>query len=370
DPGEPPERQREALERAGRKLGGDFALLAPDGALIASFGRPPPHGGPFALGDLLPRDRGPPSFVVPLADGRRVLIRHPMARRPPLGAVVPMLAAIALALGIAAYPVVRRITRRLETLRTGVQAIGAGNLAARVPVEGRDEVAALASSFNDAAERIERLVAAQKSLLANASHELRSPLARLRLSAAIIGEAAPPAARAEIERNVAELDALVDEILTASRLAAVDGLDRVEPVDLLALAAEEAARVGADVSGVPCTVRGDPRLLRRMLRNLLENARRHGAPPVAIAVAPSGDRAEIRVRDGGPGVAEAERARIFEPFYRPTGTREDRGGYGLGLALVRQIARKHGGDAACEGAMGGGSAFRVWVAPVIDRLGT
>jgi signal transduction histidine kinase len=119
-------------------------------------------------------------------------------------------------------------------------------------------------------------------------------------------------------------------------------LDSAEEVDLLALAAEECARYDIEPQGTPVLVRGDPRLLRRVIRNLLENARRHGAPPIEVRM---NDR-EIRVCDGGSGVPQAERERIFEPFYRRAGENQ---GAGLGLALVRQIARRHGGDVRCDG---------------------
>jgi len=144
--------------------------------------------------------------------------------------------------------------------------------------------------------------------------------------------------RSEIERDIAELDALIEEVLLASRLDALPSLERTEEVDLLALAAEEAARYDVEAHGESFVLRGDPRLLRRMVRNLLENARRHGAPPVQVQVR-SG---ELRVCDSGAGVPAAERERIFEPFY-------SRRGVGLGLSLVRQIARRHGGDVRCEG---------------------
>jgi signal transduction histidine kinase len=127
-------------------------------------------------------------------------------------------------------------------------------------------------------------------------------------------------------------------------------------VDLLALAAEECARYEkVELDGAPAAVRGDPRLLRRMLRNLLENARRHGAPPIEVRVSRAGDGVEISVCDHGAGVPEAERERVFDPFYR-AGSGQ---GSGLGLALVRQIARRHGGDVRCVPGSGQGTCFVV-----------
>ena len=272
------------------------------------------------------------------------------------------------AVAAGAWPVVRRLTRRLEALQQGVERFGAGALSQRVAEEGRDEVAAVAASFNRAAARIETLVRSHQSLLANASHELRSPLARLKMAVAMLEDA--PAAqraklRAEIDANIAELDALVEEVLLASRLDAAQDVLAREPVDLLALAAEEAARFDAEVEGPACSVPGDERLLRRALRNLLENARRYGGgEAVVVSLAPAaGGGAELRVCDRGPGVPEAWRERIFEPFLRLPGHAEREGGVGLGLALVRQIARRHGGEACCTAREGGGSCFSLWLPP-------
>jgi signal transduction histidine kinase len=282
---------------------------------------------------------------VRLDDGRSLVARPPRGAWRPGGPFVFMLGLLALAIGIGAYPVVRRLTARLERLQAGVESLGAGDLAARVRVEGRDEIGRLAESFNQAAARIEALVGAHKALLANASHELRTPLARIRLAVELMKERADPRRREELEADIAELDALIDEILLASRLDASATVDATEPVDLLALAAEECARYdGAAVEGEAVLVQGEARLLRRLLRNLLENARRHGAPPVDVRVRRAGAAAEVSVCDAGPGIPAADRERAFRPFYRAAGAADGRGA-GLGLALVRQIARRHGGDA-------------------------
>ena len=219
-----------------------------------------------------------------------------------------LVAMLFVAVAAGAYPVVRRLTRRLELLKRGVEAFGAGDLSQRVDASGRDEVAAVAATFNDAAGRIEHLVRNHQNLLANASHELRSPLARLKMAAALFAdgsEAQRAVLKCEIDTNVAELDALVEEVLLASRLDAGQAPELLEPVDLLALAAEEAARVDAEVEALDDVPRlpGSERLLRRALRNLLENARRYGGGDISVAVAltATGTLA-LKVCDRGPGV--------------------------------------------------------------------
>ncbi len=271
-----------------------------------------------------------------------------------------LLALLFIGVAAGAWPVVRRLTRRLEALQQGVDAFGKGALGQRVTEDGRDEVAALAGSFNRAATRIEALVRSHQSLLANASHELRSPLTRLKMALSLVKEAAPPqraALEREIEANIGELDALVEEVLLASRLDAAHVFEAGGPVELLGIAAEEAARVNAQVQGQETLVQGDERLLRRALRNLLENARRYGGDEIEVSVGAAAAGHEVRVSDRGLGVPDAFRERIFEPFFRLPGHAEREGGVGLGLSLVRQIAERHGGSIRCEPRAGGGSSF-------------
>lgn len=285
--------------------------------------------------------------------------------RPSGEALAVLLGVLFLAVAGGAYPVVRRLTRRLESLKSGVEQFGGGDLSFRVQDHGKDEVAALAGSFNLAAEKIENLMRSQKSLLANASHELRSPLARLKMAFAMLDEASPAQRfrlQQEIHTNIAELDALVEEVLLASRLEGGAQALRPENVDLLAIAAEEAARVSAEVdaeAGIEhLPLRGDDRLLRRALRNLLENARRYGGPQIEVRLRREGPtQVEVQVCDRGPGVPEAMRERIFEAFFRLPGHAEVSGGVGLGLNLVKQIALAHEGAVRCEAREGGGSIF-------------
>ena len=285
---------------------------------------------------------------------------RPWARGPE--GLLWMLAIVALAVAIGTYPIIRRLTQRLEDLRRGVERWGEGDLSVRVRETGSDEVAFLARRFNQAAERVETLVKTHKSLLANASHELRSPLARIRMGLELMGSGTTPTVRGEISRNIAELDQLIDEILLSSRLDAHESdLGTIEQVDLTGLAAEECARSGAELVevnlGRAIVADGVARLLRRAIRNLLENARRYGDGLVTVEVKREGSQAVVRVSDQGPGVPSAERERIFEPFYRLHGVSERDGGVGLGLALVRSIATRHNGSVRCEGNSNGGATF-------------
>lgn len=294
--------------------------------------------------------------------------------RPPYGFIwIVGLAGLAVMVGV--FPVARRLTQRLEALQRGVQRWGEGRLEERVPEGGTDEVADLAHHFNQAAERIEELLRtqaallqSQKALLANASHELRSPLTRIRMALELMpAGSGTTAARQEMARNIAELDQLVDEILLASRLDTPQAdLGTPEELDLVGLVAEEAARVGACVSLAPgrheIPVRGVSRLLRRAVRNLLENAVRHGrrggrGGAVAATLDVEGSTAVLHVDDDGPGVPPDQRERIFEPFYRLPGVSEREGGVGLGLALVRSIAQRHGGTVRCGAHEGPGARF-------------
>ncbi len=354
-PDRPVAELEQALGRLHRQFGIDLKLSRTDGEPIAAAGEPiigaPPTEG------WQRRGRRHWTLSLRLPDGRLLTARHRHPRGPLL---LGMLGLLALATAIGAYPLARRVTRRLERLQARVEQLGSGQLSARVEVEGKDEVAELARSFNHAAKRIERLVSGQRSMLASASHELRSPLTRIRMAVELLAGEERPELRAQIARDIAELDDLIDEILLAARLERIDTPRFSEDVDLLALTAEEGARVDGSVTGVSVPVKGDPRMLRRMVRNLFDNAQRHGhGTLIEATVEPlDGGGARLLVEDQGPGVPEKERERIFDPFYRPAGMREG-AGVGLGLALVRQIARHHHGEACCLERMGGGTRLEI-----------
>lgn len=345
----PTSAQQEALERLSAGLESDVTLLDADGRFIAAVGvpLPPPDAMPRHPLSFSHSRRGALSEVR-LADGRLLIAAVPIkfssARAVSHLALIALIAAI----GVAAFPIFRQLASRLERLQHGVDSLGAGDLSARVAVEGNDEVARLAESFNRAASQIEALVKSHRTMLANASHELRTPLARIRLAAELLKEAAEPKIKSGLEQDIAEIDGLIDEILLAARLDAVQMPEILEELDLLATAAEECARYDdVHLEGTPQKLRGDARLLRRLLRNLLENAERHGSPPTQMRVSRDGDFAVVRVWDEGPGPTQDEFERVFAPFYRRRDAQAGTG-TGLGLSLVRQIARRHGGDARCE----------------------
>jgi len=362
----PADRDRDSLASElafwSERSGFDLALLAPSGDVIAKAGA----SHEIALEILNHEHRGriwrAPGgiFCLTLKDGRR-LIAVPKEGRFELVHALRFPAALlglALAIAIGFYPLIRGLARRLEQLEAGVSKFGEGDLGARVAVKGQDEIAKLAATFNASADRIESLMNAHKLLLANASHELRSPLSRLRMAIERLkGNPSDGAAQSEAARNIGELDMLVEEILLASRLQEAELVK--EHVDLAGLLAEECAAYGAEamVVGDAPMIEGDPRLLRRLFRNLLQNAAVHGgsdAPDVTIGSAKNDIR--VAVCDRGPGVFEGDREKIFEPFYR---SRASAGGAGLGLTLVRQIAGRHGGSVQCLPREGGGACFEV-----------
>ena len=376
---EPPLRDVVIRNEAGQIIGnGHSRRRRPPGAGIGAHPQGEPQAQAPSFG-LQSHSGSGPEFVVLMLDGQIVHMQLPRGPRSawnlaPYG-FFWTLTLVALAVALATYPIIRKLTRRLELLQDGVEKWGEGNLSVRVAEDGQDEVAFLAARFNHAAERIENLVkshesllASQKSLLANASHELRSPLTRIRMGLELMGSGSSPAFKNEIARNIGELDLLIEEILLASRLDAREAdLGTIESVDLIGMAAEECARVGAELEVLPgpqqtdsvLSVHGVAKLLRRVMRNLLENARRHAAGEITVTLSRTDTRAVIQVCDRGPGVPVELRERIFEPFYRLPGATERDGGVGLGLALVKSIAIRHGGTVQCENRPDGGACFVV-----------
>lgn len=341
-----------------------LALFDRQGVRLASAGAASAIGSDAATEYRALGHGGFASRAVRLDDGRVVVARlRSDALHHHLGGLA-LTALIALAVALATYPVVRRLTWRLESLATSVDRFGHGDLAARASVAGGDEVSNLAARFNQMADRVATLLDAHSRLLVNASHELRSPLARVRLALELYETAPGTELLQGMRQDCAEMGEQIEEIMLASKLETMTAAAPQDEVNLAALVAEESSRLGVVFEIVPARVMGDQRLLRRLIRNLLENALKHGGAEVDVRLAMADDQSWLlQVRDRGPGLPEAERERIFEPFYRPAKTRETGNGWGLGLALVKQIADYHRGRVQCLPRVGGGCVFELELPP-------
>lgn len=257
--------------------------------------------------------------------------------------------------GVLCWVLAWRLSLPVRRLERAVERFGAGDLTARAAIEGADEFQKLGLAFNTMAARMQSLVEAQRRLLADVSHELRSPLTRLNL-AVELARKAPEASLDRIEREAARLNELVGEVLDLSRAEANPARERVELHGLAARLVED-ARVEAEPRAVrmelraeECAVTGDPELLRRAVENVLRNAVRFAPEGSAVEIAVSA-QGVVRIRDHGPGVPEAELGRLFEPFYRVERDRDRAsGGAGLGLAIARRAVELHGGTIAAENA--------------------
>jgi signal transduction histidine kinase len=383
---------RSALLRRVQQLHDDLELDVtvrdPEGRVVAAAGPELWALGPGELAELraggLLAPAGPPwvAGAAVRAPGGEALLgyvqlsahhRHPMAGawRPGL-AVLLVLVIVALA----AAPLARRIARPVERLTEAARRLGRGELAYRVPedpprglVRRRprhpSELAELTRAFNDMAGRVERLVAGQKELLANVSHELRSPLARIRVALALLPRDGEAERRLrDVEADLADLDRLIDDVLTAARLDATSVPPQRSAVDVGRLLADVAERAGQDPATAGTTVRvapgpapdlvADAALLRRALWNLVENAAKYGAPPVTLAAGRAGERVALSVSDEGEGIPAAERERVLAPFHRldaartPSAAGEPPRGFGLGLTIARRVAEVHGGSITVE----------------------
>jgi len=354
--------EAELLETRARELDADVVIWDGDGRLLFHAGHELVTPGGATGWQHGPRG---PVWLTSLGDGRTLGLRERGHVGPHRPLFLPLLVALAILMAIGLLPLSRSITRRLEQLAEGARRWGAGDLRHRVPVVGRDEIATLAQRFNEAAAAIEALLAQERQMLAGASHELRSPLARIRMALELLADETDPGKRGELARRAAddivELDALVEELLLSAR--AQPGVPRrpTAEIDLLALVREEAQTVGAEVTGEPLPLFCEGAMVRHMVRNLLANARLHGGGgAIRAEVRRVEGQAVVAVEDDGPGVPESEQERIFAPFYRSPGLRTPGDtGLGLGLALVRQVARYHGGDVVYIARQPAGSRFEV-----------
>ena len=323
-------------------------------------GHGPAAGGPAG------HAQAPPAASVP----RTVSISTVKDLGLLLAAAMPFVVAGAAA---ATFVLVRRSLRSVEVIRAEVADISAHDLSGRVPVPAhRDEISALAATMNDMLARIESGQAAQRRFVGDASHELRSPLATI-ISAVEVGLAHPELPQAQLARDMVlpeaqRMQALIDDLLLLARSDERGIVVRREDVDLDDLAAHEVARlerdgvpaVRADLS--PAQVVGDRSALGRVLRNLVDNAVRHARSTVEIAVWVQDGSGCMSVADDGPGIAPADRDRVFERFVRlDTDRSRAAGGSGLGLAIVAEIVAAHQGRVTVGDRPGGGTVITVYL---------
>ena len=267
----------------------------------------------------------------------------------------------------ASYRLVRRSLQSVDAIRSRVAEISTSDLAERVPVPtSRDEISALAVTMNEMLARLEAGHRAQQRFLSDASHELRSPLSTI-ISGLEVAEAHPELLDAELAVDTLLPEAhrmrvLIEDLLLLARADEQSSVMRKEEVALDELAEVEAARVrreaGCTIHADICPTRltGDPAGMSRMIRNLVDNAVRHANSLIVIEVSSRDRTAILSISDDGPGIAPAERTRVFERFVRLDSDRSrSGGGAGLGLAIVAEVVAAHGGTVTIDDRPGGGT---------------
>lgn len=303
------------------------------------------------------------------AGNRRLSVGFPHSRigPRPLPALLASLAGGTLLTLLAAWWLARRATRPLQRLQDAVASLGRGQTPERLPETGPREIAALSRRFNEMAKQVEDLLAARTVLLAGVSHDLRTPLARLRLGVEMLVRKPSPELVAQVEGDIEAMDRLIADVLTLARGFGHEASQRVALPELLAdlvhATPGAADRVLIEAPDIELDVPVDA--LRRILANLLENALRYGGEQQVTLRAETLDGGcRVGVLDRGPGIPEADREAVFRPFYRLEASRSvSTGGSGLGLAIVRQLAEAQGWRVSLQARPGGGLEAWLQIAP-------
>ena len=371
---------RDAIARITSAIGPSVAVFTVEGKCLTS-----PAGQAVALGSRdLARLGREPIFAL---DPAHFVTGHFVAGAPvaygifTLTAPRPAQRSLSIAVGVACLVLLsgslmfaHSIVRPLRRLQLTAQAFGAGELTARTGLAGSDEVSATAVVFDDMAARVERLVRAHRELMANVAHELRTPMARMRMALDLAHEGDDELARSilvEIDRDLVDLQQLVDDVLTSSRLELSQLALHRDPIDIAALVDDVAVRARSwrdgrevilDLATELPGVLGDARLLGRAIENLVANARAYSSPetPIELRGRSRDGVVVLEVVDHGIGIRAQDLAHVFDEFFRGDRSRSRAtGGAGLGLALVKKIVEAHGGTIAIESTAGAGTTARI-----------
>ena len=374
------------LRRVRKVLKGELSLYRTDGSLIATNVQPPLAAlSPEFIERVRTEDYfiglgHPPLLAQPIGRGaafRGYAVFRPGRPPPPPRRMLSGLSIALIAAAIASILLARSFAKPLTALADAARRFGTGDLNARARLKRRDEFGELATAFDDMAERVARLVRSQQELLANVSHELRTPLARIRVALDLAAEGDAATARealSEINEDLAELERLVTDVLQTARLDLATGRagiglpsmrnERVEVSDLIERAAQRfrGAHPGRELE-LECdamlpALLGDAVLLRRVIDNLLENARAYSdsSSPVRLSARGRADVLTIAVEDQGIGIAPEELPYIATPFFRSDRSRGRRsGGLGLGLSMAKRIIEGHHGTLHIESELGKGT---------------
>jgi signal transduction histidine kinase len=314
----------------------------------------------------------------PLMPGGRMVItrssddgkyRYIVAVEPPTAGwnIFPYFAIVLGAVAVLSYFLFRYLVSPLRQLASAVERFGQGDFSARVKIRRNDEYGVVADRFNEMADRLQTLLAAERRLLEDVSHELRSPLARLQFALELVRTAPDrETAVARMRRELGRLSDLVGQLMEVTRAEGDPGARARERVDLVQLATEivEDCRIEAEArhcsiqldSATALPLFADRELLRRALENVLRNAIRYSpeGSQIEMALSQQAQAAAIQIRDFGPGVPEAMLDKIFEPFFRVDGSRDAAtGGVGLGLAIARRAVSLHQGKLSARNASPG-----------------
>ena len=266
------------------------------------------------------------------------------------------------ALGGALF-LVSRVNRPLQALSTAAREIGEGRHPPPVTEMGPAEVKSVAVAFNQMRENLTRLDQQRATFLAGVSHDVRTPLSRLRLGLEMLP--ADPATRADLERDIEDINGVIDQFMDFARDENRENLESVDLNLLLQAAAERAERDqhgGAKITrdlAAHATIRMRPLSMKRLIGNLIDNARKHAGPQITLRTVREGSHIVLSVMDCGPGIPPEEVERLKQPFTRMDASRSGHSGAGLGLAIVERIAKSHGGKFELLPRDGGGTEARV-----------